>query len=117
VIAALLLFSYGYDLLSALYPERTSFLSPQYRLWTWLLFYLTGQLSATRIAEWISRKMWSGRGCRHPVYLSLHLVLRAPLLRPVQGGQKRLYSHRLANLHSDHCAGDCGERRALSPQC
>jgi hypothetical protein len=47
VIACLLLFSYGYDLLSALYPNvHVFFLSPQYRLWTWLLFYLTGQLSA-----------------------------------------------------------------------
>jgi surface polysaccharide O-acyltransferase-like enzyme len=31
-----------YDLLSALYPNACAFLPPQYRLWTWLLFYLTG---------------------------------------------------------------------------
>ena len=57
-IAALLLFSYGYDLLSALYPgTHVLSLSPQYRLWTWLLFYLTGQLFCDpKIAEWISRK-------------------------------------------------------------
>lgn len=62
VIAALLLFSYGYDLLSALYPDaHVLSLSPQYRLWTWLLFYLTGQLFCDpQIAAWIGRKTWSG---------------------------------------------------------
>ncbi|HHK9764147.1 TPA: acyltransferase family protein, partial [Klebsiella quasipneumoniae subsp. similipneumoniae] len=45
VVLTLLCCSYGYDLLSVLYPERHLFsLAPQYRLWTWLLFYLTGQL-------------------------------------------------------------------------
>ncbi|MCU2362182.1 acyltransferase [Enterobacter hormaechei subsp. xiangfangensis] len=58
VIAALLLFSYGYDLLSALYPDaHVLSLSPQYRLWTWLLFYLTGQLFCDpQIAAWIGCK-------------------------------------------------------------
>lgn len=58
VIATLLLFSYGYDLLSALYPDaHVLSLSPQYRLWTWLLFYLTGQLFCDpQIAAWIGRK-------------------------------------------------------------
>jgi len=58
VIAVLLLFSYGYDLLSALYPEAHLFsLPPQYRLWTWLLFYLTGQLFCDpSIAAWLNRK-------------------------------------------------------------
>lgn len=57
-IAVLLVYSYGYDLLSALYPDtRILSLSPQYRLWTWLLFYLTGQLLCDpKIAEWISHK-------------------------------------------------------------
>jgi fucose 4-O-acetylase-like acetyltransferase len=40
VVFALLLLSYGYDLLSALYPDVHALsLAPQYRLWTWLLFY------------------------------------------------------------------------------
>ncbi len=58
VIVTLLLFSYGYDLLSALYPDvHVLSLSPQYRLWTWLLFYLTGQLFCDpQIAAWIGRK-------------------------------------------------------------
>lgn len=39
VVLTLLCCSYGYDLLSVLYPERHLFsLAPQYRLWTWLLF-------------------------------------------------------------------------------
>ncbi len=45
VLLTLLCCSYGYDLLSVIYPDRHLFsLPPQYRLWTWLLFYLTGQL-------------------------------------------------------------------------
>jgi hypothetical protein len=57
LLSALLLFSYGYDLLSVLYPEhRLLGVAPQYRLWTWLLFYLTGQLFFDpRIAAWISQ--------------------------------------------------------------
>ncbi len=51
----LLCCSYGYDLLSVIYPDRHLFsLPPQYRLWTWLLFYLTGQLfNDPKVAEWI----------------------------------------------------------------
>lgn len=54
----LLLVSYGYDLLSVLYPQVYLFsLEPQYRIWTWLLFYLTGQLlSNPGIADWIRRR-------------------------------------------------------------
>ena len=45
VVLTLLCCAYGYDLLSVLYPDKHLFsLPPQYRLWTWLLFYLTGQL-------------------------------------------------------------------------
>lgn len=57
LLFTLLLFSYGYDLLSVLWPDhRLLGLPPQYRLWTWLLFYLTGQLFFDpRIAAWISQ--------------------------------------------------------------
>ena len=57
VVFSLLLVAYGYDLLAALYPEKHLLsLAPQYRLWTWLLFYLTGQLFFDPlIAAWISK--------------------------------------------------------------
>ena len=57
VTCALLLFSYSYDLLSALYPDKHLLsLAPQYRLWTWLLFYLTGQIFFDPvISAWISK--------------------------------------------------------------
>ena len=82
MIAALLLFSYGYDLLSALYPDaHVLSLSPQYRLWTWLLFYLTGQLFAIRRSRRGSAaKRGQGRGDCDTVHLSLHMVLRTALL-------------------------------------
>lgn len=55
VVLTLLCCAYGYDLLSVLYPDKHLFsLPPQYRLWTWLLFYLTGQLfNDPRVTEWI----------------------------------------------------------------
>jgi hypothetical protein len=55
VLLTLLCCSYGYDLLSVIYPDRHLFsLPPQYRLWTWLLFYLTGQLfNDPKVTEWI----------------------------------------------------------------
>lgn len=58
LVGALLLFSYGYDLLSVLYPDvRVFSLAPQYRIWTWLLFYLTGQLLCEPvIADWLNRR-------------------------------------------------------------
>ena len=57
-VFSLLLLSYGYDLLSALYPDIHALsLAPQYRLWTWLLFYLTGQLfSDPLVAGWLRRE-------------------------------------------------------------
>ncbi|AGJ85348.1 membrane protein [Raoultella ornithinolytica] len=57
VVFVLLLFSYGYDLLAALYPNVHALtLAPQYRLWTWLLFYLTGQLfSDPLVVRWLNR--------------------------------------------------------------
>lgn len=53
----LLIVSYCYDLLSALYPHvHLLSLAPQYRLWTWLLFYLTGQIFFDPlIADWLGR--------------------------------------------------------------
>ena len=56
-VFALLLFSYGYDLLAALYPDvHVLSLAPQYRLWTWLLFYLTGQLfNDPMVVRWLTR--------------------------------------------------------------
>ncbi len=58
LVMALLLFSYGYDLTSVLTDNLRFFsLEPQYRLWTWLLFYLTGQLLCDPfIADWMDRK-------------------------------------------------------------
>lgn len=58
LVLTLLLFSYGYDLLAVLYPDVKLFrLEPQYRIWTWLLFYLTGQLLCEpKIAEWLNRR-------------------------------------------------------------
>jgi surface polysaccharide O-acyltransferase-like enzyme len=57
VISLLLVLSYGYDLLTALYPDKHLLsLAPEYRLWTWLLFYLTGQLFFDPlISAWISK--------------------------------------------------------------
>ncbi|WP_312830366.1 acyltransferase family protein [Pantoea anthophila] len=47
LIFLLLIFAFTYDLLASLSPERR-FLSlpPQYRIWTWVLYYLSGQLMA-----------------------------------------------------------------------
>lgn len=58
LVLTLLLFSYGYDLLAVLYPHVGVLrLEPQYRIWTWLLFYLTGQLLCEPlIADWLNRK-------------------------------------------------------------
>lgn len=58
LVIGLLLFSYGYDLLAVLHPDEPIFrLEPQYRLWTWLLFYLTGQLLCDPlVAAWLDRK-------------------------------------------------------------
>ena len=53
-----LLLSYGYDLLSALRPDIHALsLPPQYRLWTWLLFYLTGQMfSDPLVTKWLTHE-------------------------------------------------------------
>lgn len=58
VVISLLLLAYGYDLLAAIYPDVRLFsLEPQYRLWTWLLFYLTGQLlNDPLLAHWLKQK-------------------------------------------------------------
>lgn len=58
VVLILLLLAYGYDLLAAIYPDIRLFsLEPQYRLWTWLLFYLTGQLlNDPLLADWLKQK-------------------------------------------------------------
>lgn len=58
VVFALLLCAYGYDLLAAIYPDRHLFsLPPQYRLWTWLLFYLTGQLfNDSQLSQWLGQR-------------------------------------------------------------
>lgn len=58
LVFALLAFSYCYDLLAVLHPDDPLFrLEPQYRLWTWLLFYLTGQLLCDPlINDWMERK-------------------------------------------------------------
>lgn len=47
LIFLLLIFAFSYDLLASLSPERR-FLSlpPQYRIWTWVLYYLSGRLMA-----------------------------------------------------------------------
>lgn len=57
LVFCLLLLSYGYDLLAVLRPHHPLFaLEPQYRLWTWLLFYLTGQLLGdVRVSDWLER--------------------------------------------------------------
>ena len=48
LIFLLLIFAFTYDLLASLSPERRLFsLPPQYRIWTWVLYYLSGQLMAT----------------------------------------------------------------------
>ncbi|WP_223817001.1 acyltransferase [Pantoea sp. M_5] len=47
LIFLLLLFAFTYDLLASLSPERRLFsLPPQYRIWTWVLYYLSGRLIA-----------------------------------------------------------------------
>ncbi|VFS77586.1 Uncharacterized protein conserved in bacteria [Raoultella terrigena] len=72
-VFALLLFSYGYDLLAALYPDvHVLSLAPQYRLWTWLLFYLTGQLfNEPMVVRWLTRdKVVKAAMCAIPfIYL------------------------------------------------
>lgn len=48
LIFLLLIFAFTYDLLASLSPERRLFsLPPQYRIWTWVLYYLSGRLMAT----------------------------------------------------------------------
>lgn len=115
VVFVLLLFSYGYDLLAALYPNVHALtLAPQYRLWTWLLFYLTGQLfSDPLVVRWLNRdKVVKAAMFAIPFIYLFHLVLRAPFLfRSVQGRQKCIHSHRFANLYSGGRAGYCGQRR------
>jgi len=45
VIAVLLIFSFAYDLLALYYPAHQALSVPaQFRIWTWILYYLTGQL-------------------------------------------------------------------------
>lgn len=58
IVFTLLLCSYSYDLLAAIYPNKHLLsLPPQYRLWTWLLFYLTGQLFNDRqLSQWLSQR-------------------------------------------------------------
>lgn len=57
-VFTLLIGSYSYDLLSVLWPGvHLLSVAPEYRLWTWLLFYLTGQLFFDPlIADWIARE-------------------------------------------------------------
>ena len=46
-ILLLLIFAFVYDLLASLYPNQRAFsLLPQYRIWTWVLYYLSGRLMA-----------------------------------------------------------------------
>lgn len=46
-LLGLLIFAFGYDLLASLYPSQRAFsLLPQYRIWTWVLYYLSGRLMA-----------------------------------------------------------------------
>jgi surface polysaccharide O-acyltransferase-like enzyme len=46
-ILLLLVLAFAYDLLASLYPgQRALSLLPQYRIWTWVLYYLTGRLMA-----------------------------------------------------------------------
>lgn len=46
-ILLLLVLAFAYDLLASLYPGQRAFsLLPQYRIWTWVLYYLTGRLMA-----------------------------------------------------------------------
>ena len=45
VTGALLIFSFAYDLLALYHPQNQVFSIPaQFRIWTWILYYLTGQL-------------------------------------------------------------------------
>ncbi|MGA5654635.1 acyltransferase [Rahnella contaminans] len=45
LVFALLIFSFAYDLLAIYFTESKSFSAPaQFRIWTWVLYYLTGQL-------------------------------------------------------------------------
>ncbi|HKS32366.1 MAG TPA: acyltransferase family protein [Enterobacteriaceae bacterium] len=57
-VFTLLLGAYSYDLLSVLWPQvHILSVAPEYRLWTWLLFYLTGQLFFDPlIADWVARE-------------------------------------------------------------
>ncbi|MCW0939268.1 acyltransferase family protein [Pantoea agglomerans] len=46
-ILLLLVLAFAYDLLASLYPDQRALsLLPQYRIWTWVLYYLTGRLMA-----------------------------------------------------------------------
>lgn len=46
-ILLLLIFAFVYDLMASLYPNQRAFsLLPQYRIWTWVLYYLSGRLMA-----------------------------------------------------------------------
>jgi surface polysaccharide O-acyltransferase-like enzyme len=46
-ILLLLMFAFVYDLMASLYPNQRAFsLLPQYRIWTWVLYYLSGRLMA-----------------------------------------------------------------------
>ncbi|AVF35770.1 acyltransferase family protein [Rahnella sikkimica] len=45
LVVALLVFSFAYDLLAIYFTESKIFSAPaQFRIWTWVLYYLTGQL-------------------------------------------------------------------------
>lgn len=45
LVTSLLIFSFAYDLLAIYFTEHKSFSTPaQFRIWTWVLYYLTGQL-------------------------------------------------------------------------
>lgn len=47
IIFVLLLAAFLYDILAVLYPNTRAFsLLPQYRIWTWVLYYLSGRLMA-----------------------------------------------------------------------
>ena len=58
--------------------------APQYRLWTWLLFYLTGRLFMIRWSPVGSdpRKVVKGAMIAIPVYLSLHWFYERHFFRP-----------------------------------
>ncbi|WP_416413358.1 acyltransferase family protein [Pantoea sp. App145] len=47
IIFILLLAAFLYDILAVLWPDNRAFsLLPQYRIWTWVLYYLSGRLMA-----------------------------------------------------------------------